>query len=53
MKQILFFIFPVICIVLVFLLYNEQLGSIPLLLLSIYLFAVGIRMGLRAKRKSR
>ena len=53
MKQILFYAFPVICIVLVFLLYNQQLGSIPLLLLSIYLFAAGVRMMLRAKKKSR
>ncbi|WP_198038627.1 hypothetical protein [Planococcus lenghuensis] len=53
MRKAIFYLIPVICIILVVLLYNEQFGAIPFLLLSIYLFYAGWKLLNRAKKKSR
>jgi len=42
MKNSIHILVVLTCLILTFFLYNKQLGSIPLLLLSIYLFYFGL-----------
>ena len=51
MKKSIHFIIILVCLVITFILYNKQIGSIPLLILSIYLFYFGFHMLREGKNK--
>lgn len=51
MKIYLHYLFILACLIATYFLYNKQLGSIPLLLLAVYLLIVSIKEFYKMKNK--